>query len=254
MKVLLCGYHEAGYRALRTLIAREHEVFVATHPTPAEIPSLAAFAQWVGIGFVDGEVDQVGAAAGSFRPEIILSVYYRHILPVRVLEMAPRGAFNFHPALLPRHRGSYSAPWAIIEGDRTTGATCHRMIERVDAGGIVDTLPVSVEMNDTGMSLYYKLVDAVVALFEQVVRQAECGPLETRPQQGPASFHLRKIPCDGVIDPAWARDRIERFIRALNFPPWPPAAAVIDGVRHPVRNIEEYDEVLAEVGGPVAGT
>ena len=38
VKVLLCGYHEAGYRALRTLIARGHEVFVATHPTPAEIP------------------------------------------------------------------------------------------------------------------------------------------------------------------------------------------------------------------------
>ena len=244
MKVLLCGYHEAGYRALRTLIARGHDVLVATHPTPDGIPSVTALARWHGIPYVEGTPDAVLANATRFAPDITFSVYYRTILPAEVIDLAPRGAFNFHPSLLPRHAGCFSAVWTILEGDSKTGVTCHRMIERVDAGDVVDALSIAVEDFDTGMSLYYKLADATLVLFDRVLKQAEKGRLQSRPQTGQRSHHRRDVPSDGVIDPGWSRKRIERFIRALNFPPFPPACVEIQGVRCPVRSMEEYDRAM----------
>jgi methionyl-tRNA formyltransferase len=174
-------------------------------------------------------------------------MYYREILPSDVLDLAPMGAFNFHPSLLPRHRGCFSAPWAIIDGDRTTGVTCHRMIGQVDAGDVVDVVRVPVQEDATGFSLYYDLVDAAVGLFEQVVRRAEEGALPQRPQEGPSSYHARRVPYDGLIDLSWPRVRAERFIRAMYFPPYPPAIAIVDGTEHPVRTIGEFDKLIGPV-------
>ncbi len=246
MRVLLCAYHEAGYRALRTAVARGHEVAVATHASPPEVPSVTALASNLGLPLIADEPVFLERHSRSFRPDIIFSVYYRDILPHDVLDIAPRGAFNFHPSLLPRHRGCFSAPWAIIEGDDVTGVTCHRMVERVDAGGIVTTAELPISDTDTGFSLYYKLVDAAVELFTRVLDQAARGLLPQVPQKGAGCFHSRAVPNDGVIDPTWPRDRIERFIRALHFPPFPPACVVLEGMRRSVRSLAEYDAIMGQ--------
>jgi len=246
MRILLCGYHEAGYRALRTLVARGHDVLVATHATPEEIPSVAALARSFGLPVVDGDPEQVFEGARRFTPEITFSVYYRTILPAKVLDLAPKGSFNFHPSLLPRHKGCFSAVWAILDGDETAGVTCHRMVARADAGEIVDVIALPVADNDTGMTLHYKLADAAVRLFERVLGIAECGPLTGRPQEGERSYHKRTVPYDGVINRDWPRECIERFIRALDFRPYPPACVVVDGARRPVRSLAEYDRWAGE--------
>lgn len=254
MKILLCGFHEAGYRVLRLLVAQRHEVMVATHPTPYAIPSVGALADTLGIACVEGTVDEVYDAACRFRPDILLSVYYRLILPDKVLDLAPQGAFNFHPSLLPRHSGCFSAPWAIIDGDQETGVTCHRMIGQVDAGEVIDVNRVSIGVQETGMSLYYRLVDSTLDLLARVIRRVEQEPLSGSPQQGDRSYHGRAVPYDGLIIPSWSRARIGRVIRALDFPPFPPAAIIIDGQHYPVRSLEEYDECLARCGNSLVNT
>jgi len=248
MRVLLCGYHEAGCRALRTLVSGGHEVFVATHTTPDGVSSVPDLARDLAVPRVDGSPRDIFKVARDFAPDIIFSVYYRAILPRKVLELAPRGGFNFHPSLLPRHAGCFSGVWAILEGDRMTGVTCHRMVERVDSGEIVDVITLPIEASDTGISLYFKLVDTAHALFERVLRQADCGPLRGRPQSGERSYHGREVPFNGIIDPEWPRDRIDRFIRALYFPPYEPACVEFDGRNYPVRTIEEYNRLLRECG------
>lgn len=35
-------------------------------------------------------------------------------------------SINFHPSLLPKHRGSLTQFWAIFDADATAGTTCHR--------------------------------------------------------------------------------------------------------------------------------
>ena len=54
----------------------------------------------------------------NFGPDVIISIYYRHLIPLEVLKMSHLGGFNLHPSLLPKYRGCFSAPWAIINGER----------------------------------------------------------------------------------------------------------------------------------------
>ncbi len=243
MKILLCGYHEAGYRALRHLVANGYEVAVATHEAPKDLPSLVHFAAVHSLPCVCGSLSEVHALAVDFQPDIIFSVYYRSILPEETLALAPRGAFNFHPSLLPKHRGCFSAPWAIIEGDLITGVTCHRMIEQVDQGDIVAVMAVNIDKDDTGIRLFYKLIDATVYLFALVVAQASQGDFCGNPQTGEGSYHKRELPYGGVINPDWPRKRVDRFIRAMVFPPFPPAQFMLDGVAYPIRSMKEYNIV-----------
>lgn len=248
MKVLLCCYHEAGYRALRTLIAAGHDVAVATHSSPPEVPSVVALAEAMGLAVTTGDTGEALALARRFRPDTTFSVYYRDVLPRAILDIAPLGSYNFHPSLLPKHRGCWSAPWAIIDGDRETGVTCHRMIERVDAGEVIDRILFSIDRNETGISLYYKLVDCAVALVGRVMERAERGPPGGKAQEGTGSYHPREVPFGGSIDPTWPRDRIERFIRAMYFPPYPPATVMVGGVQREIRTMAEFDSLASADG------
>jgi len=244
MRVLLFGYHDAGCRALRTLVAGHHDVLVVTHPTPPDVPSVGALADALELTGTTAGTETILGLATEFQPDIAFSVYYRHILSQDVLDVARLGSFNFHPSLLPKHRGCFSAPWAIIDGDRVTGVTCHRMTEKVDAGEVVDRETVTIAETETALSLYDRLVDTTGSLFARVLDRAETGSLDGTPQTGEGSFHRREIPFEGLIDPQWSRARIDRFIRALYFPPYPPASALIGERRVSVRTIEEYDHVM----------
>merc|ERR1719460_2655056 len=80
--------------------------------------------------------EEVLACAQNFAPDLIISSSYRKKLQVSVLNLC-EDCINFHPSLLPRHRGCWSGFWAIFEGDSETGVTCHRMVEAFDEGRIL---------------------------------------------------------------------------------------------------------------------
>ncbi len=110
MRVLFRGYYEAGYRALRKLVERGHEVFVTTHDSSPEIPSVRGFAESLSLRGVTQDVrGEVLREAWDCGPGILFCVYYRSILSREVLSLARQGAFNFHFRLLSRHRGCFPA-------------------------------------------------------------------------------------------------------------------------------------------------
>ena len=55
-----------------------------------------------------------------------------------------RGALNLHGSYLPRYRGRVPVNWAVINGESETGATLHYMVEKPDAGDIVDQEKVAI--------------------------------------------------------------------------------------------------------------
>lgn len=228
-------------------MAERHDILVATNASSPEIPSVEALARSYGLETLVDNPNSLYPAARRFEPDIIFSVYYRTIVSAETLALAPLGAYNFHPSLLPRHRGCFSAPWSIIEGDRETGVTCHEMTPDIDAGDIVDQSIVEIDDAETGISLYYKLADATVALFPRVLAAVSAGCVTARPQSGESGYHPRRVPYGGVIDPGWSRAKIERFIRAMFYPPYPPAILIIEGKRYPIRSLADYDRIAAEV-------
>ena len=68
-----------------------------------------------------------------------------------------RGALNMHGSLLPKYRGRAPVHWAIIHGETVTGASLHYMVEKPDAGALVDQQPVPILENDTALEVSIKV-------------------------------------------------------------------------------------------------
>src|SRR3546814_8243749 len=61
------------------------------------------------------------------------------IVRKRVLDAATHGAIQYHPSLLPAHRGRTAMNWAIVSGATTTGLTIFWVDEGIDTGPIILT-------------------------------------------------------------------------------------------------------------------
>src|SRR6185295_19794992 len=93
-------------------------------------------------------------------PDFIFSFYFRSMLNPAVLALPRNGALNMHGSLLPKYRGRVPVNWAVIRGERETGATLHYMTEKADAGDIVDQQAVPILPNDTAFEVFNKVTVA----------------------------------------------------------------------------------------------
>src|ERR1700728_350566 len=110
----------------------------------------------------------IGGLAERLAPDLVLSVFYRDMLPRRVLAAAHQAALNLHPSLLPAYRGRAPINWVLVNGESQTGVTLHHMIGRADAGDIVGQRAVAIDDNDTALTLYRKLIPLGVELIDDL--------------------------------------------------------------------------------------
>eukprot|EP00397_Hematodinium_sp_SG-2012_P052726 GEMP01062526.1.p1 GENE.GEMP01062526.1~~GEMP01062526.1.p1 ORF type:complete len:266 (+),score=38.26 GEMP01062526.1:56-853(+) len=242
-RVLFFGWGAAAASALRTKALKNCIVRVITHLNQPDDCHLGDIARELGFEcFLTDVVDPPEVM--SFHPDLIVSVSYRQRIPQRVLDLAD--AINFHPSLLPKHRGCFSGFHVIFDGDAKTGVTCHRMLFDFDKGHILHEVAISVTPDATSASLYKDLLQPTADCFEVVLAGwVSTGVLpKGRPQEGEASYHFRKLPYGGTIQPQWDSDKVERFIRAMHFPPHDGALLVIDGKRHVVDTFQEYQRLV----------
>jgi methionyl-tRNA formyltransferase len=66
-------------------------------------------------------------------------------------------ALNFHPAPLPRARGAYPQPVAILEGFPTWSLTCHKIEQEFDSGDVLKRVEFPLAADEDHDSLDLKL-------------------------------------------------------------------------------------------------
>jgi methionyl-tRNA formyltransferase len=167
-RAVVFGYHDVGVRCLETLISGGVDVplVVTVRDDPAETQwfgSVAATAAEYGIEAVmpaDANTPELQQRLADLQPDFIFSFYYRSMLGMPLLITARYGALNMHGSLLPKYRGRAPVNWAILRGERETGATLHYMVERADAGDIVDQLAVPILQNDDARGVFAKVTVA----------------------------------------------------------------------------------------------
>src|SRR5262249_9376688 len=155
-------------RCLQVLLSGGVQVdLVVTHEdSPTEniwFGSVADLARSHGIPVVTPEDPNTSTAvldAAARRPDFVFSFYYRHMLRRPLLEAPRRGALNMHGSLLPKYRGRVPVNWAVINGERETGATLHYMVEKPDAGDIVDQQAIPILADDTAVDVFRKVTAA----------------------------------------------------------------------------------------------
>jgi methionyl-tRNA formyltransferase len=231
------AYHNVGVRCLAALLAQGIDVrLVVTHrDAPTEniwFASVAALAARHAIPTIAPEDPNTSAFIDQLRalaPTFLFSLYYRHMLSPAVLATASRGAFNMHGSLLPKYRGRAPVNWAILRGERETGATLHEMVEKPDAGRVVDQLAVPILPNDTALDVFAKVTVAAEVVLTRSLPALVSGSAVLRAQDLRAgSYFGGRKPEDGRID--WARDAwsIHNLVRAVA-PPFPGAFCTVAG-------------------------
>ncbi len=225
------AYHDVGVRCLRVLLAAGIDVrLVVTHADdPREagwFSSVAGLARDRDLPCITpdrGDDPAVLERLRSESPDFVFSFYYRHLLPGELLGVARRGALNMHGSLLPRYRGRAPVNWAVLHGETETGATLHYMVDRADAGDIVDQSAVPILPDDTAAEVMRKVTVAAEIVLVRSLPALIAGNAPRRPQRiEPGQYFGRRRPEDGRID--WqkpARD-IHNLVRAVA-PPFPGA-------------------------------
>lgn len=218
-KIILCGYHWAGCKALELLLAQGYEVFVYTHETSNSCPDLEGLCTKWGIPY---SLEKIGTNNMPFVPDMICSIYYRYIIGKEVIDCVDGKIFNLHPALLPKYRGCSSLTWAMINGEKECGFTFHYVDSGCDTGCIILQKRIPIEDFDTQLTLYNRVMFESMHEFLTVCEKVLAGE-PGQEQVGEPICYKRGCPYDGVIDLSWDDQKIERFIRAMIYPPYQPA-------------------------------
>lgn len=176
-----------------------------------------------------------------FFPDVTISIGYLNIIKQPALGFLGT-AVNCHYSLLPNHRGRSPVPWAILDGDSITGISWHLIDDRIDTGRVFFQLTTQITENETALSLFMKLDELAIYSFSSVFEMAKSGyaSVSSVPQSllgAKTSYHKAGPPFNGIIDDDWDRSMIERFIRAMTYPPL-PLAKTRGGIE--VSTLEEY--------------
>lgn len=219
MKIVLCGYHWTGCRALELLLQDDNEVFVYTHKAEKMVPDLEALCKLKKIKYTTNKISLENL---PFVPDVICSIYYRYIIPKSVIDAVNGKIFNLHPALLPKYRGCSSLTWAMINGEKECGYTYHYVDSGCDTGKIIIQEKIIIEDFDTQLTLYNRVMFNAMNDFMKALRMVIDG-YEGIEQGAESSYYPRGCPMNGEIDESFDDDLAERFIRAMIYPPYPLA-------------------------------
>ena len=234
-RCVLFAYHEMGYACMAALLkmgAPIAALFTHRDDSHEEIwwRSCAELAARHSVPVhLDEKVEVAFEKVGALRPSIIYSFSYRHLIPENLLELAPLGAFNLHPSLLPAYRGRAPVNWMLVNGEREAGVTLHHMVARADAGDIVGQRAVAIDDTDNALTLYRKLIPRGVELIDEMHPKIVAGTAPRRKMDiSKGSYFGRRKPEDGRIDWRWPARRIFNLVRAVTHP-YPGAFCFIGG-------------------------
>ena len=231
------AYHNVGVRCLEVLRTRGVDIgLVVTHEDdPNEkvwFESVAERARRYRVPVIaprDPNTTEVLETVRSSAPDILFSFYYRGMLGPELLRVPRLGAWNIHGSLLPKYRGRAPVNWAILHGERETGATLHEMVAKPDAGRIVDRERVPIGPNDIAREVFDRITVAAGLVLERSLPALLAGNAKLEPQDLSAgSYFGGRRPEDGAIDPAWPAQRVHDLVRAVA-PPYPGAFCFVAG-------------------------
>ena len=175
MRAVIVGQQAFGKTVLEAFVARGDTVagvFAApdrpgSRPDPlvvaAEERKLSVFR------FAKYSAPEALAALKECNADIGVMAYVLLFAPPEFCAIPKHGMIQFHPSLLPLHRGPASIPWAIIRGRSETGLTIFRPTPGLDEGPVILQKRVAIGPNDTAASLYF---DKIFPLGVEALLQA----------------------------------------------------------------------------------
>jgi len=251
MRIVVVGQAAFGQKVLEALTGRGDEIVgVYTSPDiPGKTNPLKELAVQLGIPtFQPREMraPEVYAEYIKLKPDLNVMAYVTNIIPESILNCPKLGTIQYHPSLLPKHRGGNAINRAIINGETKTGITIFWPDKGIDTGPILLQKEVRISPDDTVGSLYFdKLFPLGIEALVESIELIKKGIAPRIPQdESQATYEGLCTEKDAVINWLQPVARVYNLIRGTN--PQPGAITQFQG-----KQLKLFDSelVVGDMGG-----
>jgi methionyl-tRNA formyltransferase len=250
MRIVVHGQQAFGKAVLERLLERNENVvgvFCAPDREGRPTDPLKELALERGLPVhqsTSWKTDEALELMRSFDPDLCVMAYVTLLVPQQVLDAPRLGTIQYHPSLLPKHRGPSSINWPIIEGETKTGLTIFWPDEALDEGPILLQKEVEIGPDDTLGSLYFNHlfpmgVDAMMEAID-LVRAGKASRIPQDDSQATYESWCRKA--DAKIDWSKPAAAVYNLIRGTD--PQPGAWTLVGG-----QEVQIYDSAPGQGSG-----
>jgi len=157
MRIAVIGQAAFGRAVLEALAANENDEIVGVFAPPQDDPIVEAATALELPVFRFGRlrdrdaIEQFTALAA----DLCVMAFVTDIVPMEIIDAPALGTIQYHPSLLPRHRGPSSINWPIVMGETRTGLSIFWPDDGMDTGPLLLQKTVEIGPDDTLGSVYF---------------------------------------------------------------------------------------------------
>ena len=236
MRLIVHGQQAYGKSVLEAILDKGVDEVVAVYCAPDKegrpLDPLKEFALEKGLPVHQPESyknPEVWEQLASHDSDLCVMAYVLLFVPEEALNVPKYGSIQYHPSLLPWHKGPSSINWPIIMGKQKTGLSIFWPDNGLDTGPILMQKEVEIDADDSLGSIYFNSlfpmgVDAMIESIE-LVRDGNAPREVQDPDDGSYEGWCRKD--DVQIDWSKGSDEVYNLIRGAN--PQPGAWTTFNG-------------------------
>lgn len=158
--------------------------------------------------------------------DVFVIVAFR-MMPKILFELPKMGTFNLHASLLPDYRGAAPINYAIINGEKKTGATTFFINEKIDEGNILLQEQIEISNSENAGELHDRLMELGAKLVVKTLDGIAENSIQEKPQthvEHPKNaFKIFKE--DTKINWDQNSENVHNFIRGMS--PYPCAFTIL---------------------------
>jgi methionyl-tRNA formyltransferase len=225
MKLIVHGQQAYGKSVLEAILDKGVDEVIAVYCAPDKegrpLDPIKEFAQARGLtvfqpaSYHDPEV---WAQMATHDADLCVMAYVLLFVPEEALNVPKYGSIQYHPSLLPWHKGPSSINWPIIMGRKKTGLSIFWPDNGLDTGPILLQKEVEIGPDDTLGSIYFNHLYplGVEAMLESIelVRDGNAPREVQDPEDGSYEGWCRKE--DVLVDWNKSTDEVYNLIRGAN--------------------------------------
>ena len=259
MRIVCIGQAAFGQKVLQKLTENGEEVVAVytTQDLAGKRNPLKELAIQIGIPvFQPGpmRVPEIYEAYKRLKPDLNVMAFVTTILPDSILNYPRMGTIQYHPSLLPKHRGGSAINWAIINGETKTGITIFWPDKGIDTGPILLQKEVEISPDDTVGSLYFeKLFPLGIEALVEGIELIRKGIAPRIPQdESKATYEGLCTEKNAIINWSAPINRVYNLIRGTD--PQPGATTYFQGKKLKIFDAKPIYDISGSLPGQIVNS
>lgn len=254
-KVVFMGTPEFSVPVLKELIKNTNVVLVVTQPDKKSGRNMKLeYSKVKEVALKNNiEVFQPEKIRSNYEkileknPDIIITCAYGQIIPTALLEYPKYGAINVHASLLPKLRGGAPLHKCLMYDEKETGITIMYMIDKMDAGDIIEQEKIEITDDDNVGTIHDKLSIMGASLLMKTLPKIFDGTNKRIKQnENEVTFAYNVTKEEERID--WNKPARTVFNQIRGLYPYPVAYTTLNGEIMKITCSKENESTAGNIG------